>query len=106
MFCNGFISLKVSPSISKNHEKMQMMYVDKARNVNIGGRDLKTDVSPFDHDDHYRHHNILMDYYHQVQIQRRREQLRGKQDAAEEKDYITFLQQVDQDDQNDDDNMI
>ena len=52
MFCNGFISLKVSPSISKNHEKMQMMYVDKARNVNIGGRDLKTDVSPFDHDDH------------------------------------------------------
>ena len=40
------------------------MYVDKARNVNIGGRDLKTDVSPFDHDDHYRHHNILMDYYH------------------------------------------
>ena len=85
---------------------MQMMYVDKARNVNIGGRDLKTDVSPFDHDDHYRHHNILMDYYYQVQIQRRREQLRGKQDAAEEKDYITFLQQVDQDDQNDDDNMI
>ena len=94
-----------------------MMYVDKARNVNIGGRDLKTDVSPFDHDDHYRHHNILMDYYHskkifkkiiitQVQIQRRREQLRGKQDAAEEKDYITFLQQVDQDDQNDDENMI
>ena len=92
---------------------MQMMYVDKARNVNIGGRDLKTDVSPFDHDDHYRHHNILMDYHSlkkiiitQVQIQRRREQLRGKQDAAEEKDYITFLQQVDQDDQNDDDNMI
>ena len=37
---------------------MQMMYVDKARNVNIGGRDLKTDVSPFDH---YRHHNILME---------------------------------------------